>query len=339
LFYSIKRPIFLGRFFFYTGGTIKGFVTRIESKDYYILSEDESQIVRCSLKGKFKKDFNLKKDKLYLTDIVAVGDFVEYDLNEDGTGIIFSIQERENFLSRKAPKVKGSGFRGERLEQVIASNIDNFFIITSIFSPAFNNKVLDRFLVIGESAGLNCYIIINKEDLDQENLLAEWVDIYSKIGYKVIRTSAKKGTGIKELEDLFFNKKNILWGQSGVGKSSLLNAIFSHLNLKTKLISRFHDKGTHSTVTSTMFKVGENTFVIDTPGIRELDPYGIRKEDLSRYFIEFIPFIDNCRFNTCTHDHEPGCGVIEAVEHEEIFPERYDSYLRLLETIEQDINF
>jgi ribosome biogenesis GTPase / thiamine phosphate phosphatase len=281
----------------------------------------------------------MKKDKLYLTDIATVGDYVDYDLNDDGTGSIYSIDKRVNYISRKAPKIKGSSYRGERLEQIIASNIDNFFIITSIFAPEFNNKVIDRFLVVGESAKLNCFIVINKEDLDQENLLSDWEEIYSIIGYKVIRTSAKAGIGMDKLKNLFKGKKNILWGQSGVGKSSILNKIYPELNLKTKLVSTFNEKGTHSTVTSTMFKVAQTTFVIDTPGIREIDPYGIRKEDLGHYFREFIPYIEHCRFNTCTHKHEPECAVIRAVEEEEIFPERYDSYLKLLETVEQDIIF
>jgi ribosome biogenesis GTPase len=295
--------------------------------------------VRCSLKGKFKKDFNMKKDKLYLIDIAAVGDYVDYNMNDDGTGSIYSIEKRNNYISRKAPKIKGSSYRGERLEQIIASNIDNFFIITSIFAPEFNNKVIDRFLVVGESAKLNCFIVINKEDLDQGNLLSEWEEIYSIIGYKVIRTSAKVGIGIDKLKKLLAGKKNILWGQSGVGKSSLLNKVYPGLNLKTKLVSTFNEKGTHSTVTSTMFKVNQDTFVIDTPGIREIDPYGIRKENLGYYFREFLPYIKKCRFNTCTHFHEPECAVIRAVEDEEIYPERYDSYLKLLNTIEQDIIF
>jgi ribosome biogenesis GTPase len=281
----------------------------------------------------------MKKDKLYLIDIAAVGDTVDYNLNDDGTGSIYSIEKRNNYISRKAPKIKGSSYRGERLEQIIASNIDNFFIITSIFAPEFNNKVIDRFLVVGESAKLNCFIVINKEDLDQGNLLSEWEEIYSVIGYKVIRTSAKVGIGIDKLKKLFDGKKNILWGQSGVGKSSLLNKVYPGLNLKTKLVSTFNEKGTHSTVTSTMFKVDQDTFVIDTPGIREIDPYGIRKENLGYYFREFLPYIKKCRFNTCTHSHEPECAVIRAVEDEEIFPERYDSYLKLLDTVEQDIIF
>jgi ribosome biogenesis GTPase / thiamine phosphate phosphatase len=296
-------------------------------------------VVRCSLKGRFKKDFNMKRGKLYLTDIAAVGDYVEFNMNEDGTGSIHKIEDRRNYISRKSPKLKGSSYRGERLEQIIAANIDNFFIITSIFAPEFNNKVVDRFLVIGESAKLNCFVVINKEDLDQENLLSEWEDIYTSIGYKVIRTSVKTDIGLNELNNLFTGRKSILWGQSGVGKSSLLNKLFPYLNLKTKLVSLSSEKGTHSTVTSTMYKIADESFVVDTPGVREIDPYGIRKEDVGHYFKDFLPYIEHCRFNTCTHHHEPGCAVIRAVEEENIFPERYDSYLKLLETVEQDILF
>lgn len=134
-------------------------------------------------------------------------------------------------------------------------------------------------------------------------------------------------------------KKNLFWGQSGVGKSSILNLLYQNLNLKVGEISNYTSKGTHTTVTSTMIYVGNETYIIDTPGVREIDPFGIRKEDLSYYFIEFKSFITNCRFNTCTHLHEPGCAIISAVKNGEISEERYDSYLRILDTVEKDINF
>ncbi len=155
--------------------------------------------------------------------------------------------------------------------------------------------------------------------------------MYSEIGYKVIVTSKKTGTGLDELKRKLPGNKNLFWGQSGVGKSSILNAIYPQLNLKTGEISNYTSKGTHTTVTSNLFFVGENTFIIDTPGIR--------KEDLGHYFIEFADYINQCRFNTCTHQHEPGCAVVEAVNKGLITEERYDSYLRILETIEEDINF
>ncbi len=318
--------------------SIKGAVCRIESKDYYVFSSVSDETIRCSLKGKFKKDFRLKKDKLYQRDIAAVGDLVEFDLNDDGTGVIYKIFERRNYLSRKAPKIRGASYRGERLEQIIASNLDNLFIVASTFEPAFNNKVVDRLLVLGESARLNVFIVINKSDLGTEE--AEfWSELYRKIGYKVYLVSALYNSGTQDVFDQLRNKINLFLGHSGVGKSSLINVMFPHLKLKTGEISTFTEKGTHTTVTSVMIKVDESTYVLDSPGLREIEPYGIKKEDLGHYFIEFLPFINNCRFNTCTHFHEPGCAVIDAVEKEAVSRERYGSYLKMLETIEEDIIF
>lgn len=325
--------------FYFKGGFIKGLVSKIESKDYYVLPSGEDKLIRCSLRGKFKKDFSLKKDKLYHTDIVIVGDYVEFELNEDGSGVITKVEERKNYISRKAPRIRGAGFRGERLEQIIAANIDKFFIVSSITQPEFNNKVIDRFVVAGESSGLNIIIIINKIDLDDEKNFKSWEKLYKNIGYKVIPTSTISLAGIDELKNEVKGYKNLFWGHSGVGKSSLLNCMFPGLNLEVGEISSFTDKGKHKTVTSFLIKADENTYVIDTPGVREIDPFGIRKEDVSHYFIEFKPYADNCRFNTCTHYHEPGCEVVKAVENGEITYERYESYLRILETIQDDINY
>jgi ribosome biogenesis GTPase len=293
----------------------------------------------CSLRGKFKKDYALKKDKLFFTDFAAVGDCVEFEKNKDGSGVITKIDKRKNYISRKAPKIKGASYRGERLEQVIAANIDNLVIITSIHFPDFNNRVLDRFLVAAESSNINSLIVINKIDLDKNSIAGEWKKLYEEIGYKVFLTSAENAKGLSELEESILNKKNLFWGHSGVGKSSMLNKMFPHLNLKIGEVSDYSSKGKHTTVTANMIKVNENTFVIDTPGLREVDPYGIQKINLGHYFIEFESFISECKFNTCTHHHEPGCAVIDAVEKELISVERYDSYLRMLDTIEEDINF
>lgn len=279
----------------------------------------------------------MKKEKLYKTDIAAVGDFVEFEKNSDGTGVITEIFPRTNYISRKAPKIKGSGFRGERLEQIIAANIDNFILVTSVGNPPFNNKVVDRLLVTAESSHLHVIILVNKIDLEHQD--SEWFKLYRKIGYEVIETSAENGKGMNELNSLLKEKKNLLWGQSGVGKSSILNYLFPDLDLNVGRLSNYDMKGSHTTVTSVMLNVSENTFVIDTPGIREIDPYGIKKEFLSHYFLEFSPYINECRFNTCIHQHEPGCAIIEAVESEEITIERYESYLRILNTIEEDLHF
>ncbi len=254
-------------------------------------------------------------------------------------GVINTINERRNYLSRKAPKIKGATFRGERLEQIIASNIDLFFIVSSVDSPKFNNKVIDRFLVIAESSNIKPVIIINKSDIYYDKEVKFWEKLYKKIGYTLFVTSVDKGKNIDKLADLIKGKTSIFWGQSGVGKSSLINKLFPKLDLRIGDISDYTNKGRHTTVSVNLY-VGENsTCLIDTPGIREIDPFGIKKEDLSHYFIEFNEHRFNCKFNTCTHNHEPGCAIDKAVESGVISAERYNSYLNLLNTIEDDMLF
>lgn len=268
-----------------------------------------------------------------------MGDSVQFDFNKDGSGVISKIEKRINYISRKLPKVRGASYRGERLEQVVAANIDNVVVVTSIHRPDFNNRVLDRFLVAAESSKLNLIIVLNKIDLDESGNAEKWKNLYESIGYKFLLTSVESGFGIQKLIDELFDAKNLFWGHSGVGKSSLLNQMFPNLKFRTGEVSHSTSKGTHTTVTTVMRKVNPGTFIIDTPGLREVDPYGIRKSDLGHYFIEFSKYINECKFSTCTHHHEPGCSVIKAVEANLISAERYDSYLRLLDTIEDDINF
>lgn len=169
--------------------------------------------------------------------------------------------------------------------------------------------------------------------------MSKWKELYEEIGYKVIITSAVSKEGTDKLKNILPNKKTLFWGQSGVGKSSLINILFQGLNLKVGNISSSTQKGVHTTVTSIMIPIDEKTYIIDTPGVREIEPYGIRETDLGHYFPEFENFLSACKFNTCTHNHEPGCGIISAVENGEIAIERYDSYLRILNTIEEDIHF
>ncbi len=317
---------------------IKGLVYKIESKDYYLFNEGNNSI-RCSLRGKFQKDYNLKKDKLYEVDIVVVGDVVEYELNEDGTGVIEKILPRKNYISRKAPRIKGFGTRGERLEQKIASNVDNLVVVASCKNPKFNSRSIDRFIVAAESSHVNPFIIINKIDLDPEKTYEPFSAMYKEMGYSVFETSIKENIGFDDLKKNLEGKINLFWGQSGVGKSSILNKLFPDLQLKIGEISDFSSKGKHTTVTSLLIKIDENTIVIDTPGIREIDPYGIKEEDLGHYFKDFGPYINDCKFSTCTHHHEPGCAIIKEVENGNVNRERYISYLNILESIEDDMNF
>lgn len=225
------------------------------------------------------------------------------------------------------------------MEQIVAANVDNLIIVSSCQQPKFNNRTIDRFIVAAECSHINPIIVINKIDLDSDRQFAEWSDLYRAIGYKVVETSVHQNIGINELKNLLHGNANLFWGTSGVGKSSLLNLLYPGLCLKTGLISTATSKGKHTTVTSLMKKVDDKTFVIDTPGIREIDPYGIRKEDVGHYFKEFLEFIGGCKFNTCTHHHEPGCAVIDAVGKKLINGERYQSYLNIIDTVEEDINF
>lgn len=262
---------------------------------------------------------------------------MDFDVVKDGSGFIHSISGRKNYVSRKAPKIKGSSYRGERLEQVIASNIDLFHLVLSAKQPGFSNKQLDRILVMAESAGVEPVIIVNKADLDKDNEMLYWWDIYEPLGYRFHLVSALEKRNIDGIKNELENKVNLFWGPSGVGKSSILNFLYPQLNLKVGEISGFTNKGKHTTVTSIMEEVEKNTFIIDTPGVREIDPYGIKKEDLGHYFVEFDNFMLDCKFNTCTHTHEPECAVKEAVEKGEISKDRYDSYLAILESIEDDM--
>lgn len=335
---SLKERLIFKALLIYLEVGILGTVYKIESKDYY-LYDSLGKEIRCSLRGKFQKEFALKRDKLFAMDIAAVGDIVEYELNQDGTGVINEIHPRKNYISRKAPRIKGAGTRGERLEQIVASNIDNLVVVSSVESPKFNNRLIDRLIVVGESSHINLIIVVNKMDINSSSQIHDWSELYTKIGYQFIKTSVTEKEGIDELKDAMKGKVNLIWGQSGVGKSSLLNISYPSLKLKVGTISESTSKGKHTTVTSIIKNVGGNTFVIDTPGMREIDPYGIRKEDLGHYFIEFSQFAEKCKFNTCTHYHEPDCAVVFAVRNQQIHPERYQSYLNILGTIEDDMNF
>lgn len=182
-------------------------------------------------------------------------------------------------------------------------------------------------------------IIINKIDLLFDDKIQKLISLYTDIGYNVIPCSIISSEGIETIKNLTKGKINFFWGHSGVGKSSIINKIFPSLQLTVGEISKYSGKGKHTTVTVNMIPLEENTFIIDTPGVREIEPFGIRKEDLGHYFREFTDVINSCKFNTCTHFHEPGCAVESAVKNGLISELRYQSYLRMLNTIEDDIVF
>lgn len=314
---------------------MKGIVSRIESKDYYVLIDDNREI-RCSLRGKLKLEAEWKKEKLLYTDLVVVGDIVEFELNEDGTGIIEKIPERRNYLSRKAPFIKGVSEKGKRFEQIIAANIDYTFCVVSIDQPKFNNRVLDRMLVTAESCETTPIIIINKYDLMKKKKIDYWYELYKTLGYKVIRASVVTGQGMDKIKEIIQGKTSVFIGHSGVGKSSILNQLDPRINQKVGEVSDAWNKGRHTTVTARLFKLNDNTLVIDTPGVREIEPYGLTREDITHYFKEISLVSTKCKFNTCTHTHEPDCAVKKYVDKEIIPYERYESYLRLVETLDDE---
>lgn len=322
----------------FKGAAITGLLIRIEGQSHWVLREDDDSVIRCVLRGKFKHDLRLKRGKLLNTDVAVVGDTVDFDLIDGGEGVIHAVHTRKNFISRKAPKIKGASARGERLEQVIASNIDRLFIVGSFGSPPFNNRVVDRFLVIAESSDIQPVLVFNKTDLVEiPEELELWEELYTGLGYQVFKVSATQGFGIKELRAEVMGKKSLFWGHSGVGKSSILNALFPGLELATGDVSLYSQRGKHTTVIVNMNRINSNTFLVDTPGIREIAPFGIKKEDLAHYFVDLAGHLQGCKYKPCTHQHEPGCAVIEAVENEEISVDRYESYLRLLMNIEEDM--
>ncbi|MCX8010359.1 MAG: ribosome small subunit-dependent GTPase A, partial [Ignavibacteria bacterium] len=218
-----------------------GIVTRNESKDYYVLFNAEE--IRCSLRGKLKLEAEWKKDKFLYTDLVAVGDRVKFSFNEDGTGVIEELPERKNYLSRKAPKIKGISEKGRRFEQIIASNVDFTCCVTSILQPVFNNRALDRMIVTAESCQTEPIVIINKVDLDKRNKSQKWFELYKNLGYKTFLCSATKNIGTEELKEIMFGKTSVFIGHSGVGKSSLINSIDPEISQAVNEISEAWDKG------------------------------------------------------------------------------------------------
>jgi ribosome biogenesis GTPase len=258
--------------------------------------------------------------------LVAVGDRVWLVPDGRTGGKIERIDERKSVLSRQKPGAS------QLAEDVILANPDQALIVFSIAHPEPHLRMLDRFLVIAEFAEIPAIICVNKIDLADLDLAKAFFATYEQIGYRVIYASAETGMGIPELEELLTDRITVVTGPSGVGKSSLLNAIHPGLQLETGDLRDFLNKGKHTTRTAHLISMpfGKHTFVADTPGIRELGLYDIDPADMGFYFVEMEPYVHQCKFPNCTHDHEPGCAVRAAVEADEIDVARYDSYLRLM---------
>lgn len=270
----------------------------------------------------------LKKERRG-TDIVTVGDWVTISLAEDGMGIIEDVDERHSALSRTRTSARDRRRLAEDREQVLVANPDQVIFVFSIRKPRPSLRKLDRFLVVAEMNQLPAIICVNKVDLVKPDEAEAMFDLYVRIGYRVIYTSAKTGQGIDELRECLHDKISVLAGSSGVGKSSLLNAVEPGLGLKVREVSEATEKGMHTTRHAELFRLEMGGYVADTPGIRGLALFDVEPSELDAYFREIMPLVARCKFSDCTHRHEPGCAVRAAVEDGRIDPARYDSYLRL----------
>ena len=269
------------------------------------------------------------------TNPVAVGDHVRFesatdslsDISLKNPAQISEVLDRKNYLIRKSTNLS-------RQSHVIAANVDMAFAVVSLYFPEIKLPFLDRMLVTCEVYGIPVTIVLNKVDLYREEApqaVADFIDIYTNAGYRVVCTSARTGAGVDELRSLTCGNVCLFSGESGVGKSSLIKALDPSLDPKIGRISDVHLQGKHTTSLYEMYRLRTGGWVIDTPGLRGFGLVNLEKEEISRYFPEMLKISENCRFTPCTHTHEPGCAVKEAVEDGRISPERYSSYLGMIE--------
>jgi ribosome biogenesis GTPase / thiamine phosphate phosphatase len=277
---------------------------------WYTIKTVNGDFLECRIKGKFRMQ-GIKS-----TNPIAVGDIVDYDLEnttDETTGVIINIQDRKNYIVRKSVNLSHQ-------MHIIASNIDVVFLLVTINNPPTTTSFIDRFLVTAEAYGI-------------EQLYLQ--HIYTSIGYKCLRVSAKDGKGIEELKALMKDKVSMFSGHSGVGKSTLVNTLEPGLNLKTKQISESHAQGKHTTTFAEMFDLAFGAQIIDTPGIRGFGIVDMEKQEIGDYFPEFFALKEQCKFNNCLHKDEPHCAIKNALENDEIAWSRYKSYTQILEGDEE----
>ncbi|MBI3153692.1 MAG: ribosome small subunit-dependent GTPase A [Chloroflexi bacterium] len=298
--------------------TKHGLIIKAQSGFFWV--ETGEGLVICQLRGKLKQG----RAK---GDIAALGDHVRISVFGDGSGVVENVEERKQALVRLDPRPQGE------YQQVLLANADQVVFVFACANPNPKLRMLDRFLVIAEKQKIPPIIVANKIDLvDNASSPLSAKDIfglYEAIGYRVIYTSAKAETGLHELRGALKNKITALAGPSGVGKSSLLNALQPGLGLAVNEISSAMNKGRHTTVTRQMFALEDGGYVADTPGWKSLALWDTEPEEMDAYFPELRDLVPHCQFSDCTHRHEPGCAVLAALKENKIHPERYESYLRL----------
>lgn len=288
---------------------------------WYQVKTDDGRLIDCKIKGNFR----LKG--IRSTNPVAVGDRVDIVLNNEGTAFITSIDDRKNYIVRRSSNLS-------KQSHIIAANLDQCFLVVTVNYPETSTIFIDRFLATAEAYRVPVSLIFNKVDRyndDELRYLDGLVNLYEYIGYPCYKVSAVRGEGIDEIRSLLDHCVTLFSGNSGVGKSTLINAIHPDFQARTGEISEHHNKGMHTTTFSEMFEIGEEGYLIDTPGIKGFGTFDMSQEEVGHYFKEIFQYSAQCKYGNCTHVHEPGCAVRKAVEEHLISESRYLSYLNILE--------
>lgn len=304
---------------------MRGIIIKSTGSWYQVLDQESGKIYEARIRGKFKLI------KTRLTNPLAVGDFVEFSLEQDDIAWITKIEPRKNYLIRKAVNLSKEA-------HIIASNIDIGCILFTLKMPETSLGFLDRFLVCCEAYDIKPLILFNKADLlDQEELeyAEDIATVYQSIGYDSIFVSSVSELNMESLREILKDKTSVFFGHSGSGKSTLVNALNPEVNLKTGDISDIHLKGKHTTTFAQMHFWPFGGQVIDTPGVREFAMIDVEKEEIQHYFPEIFSISENCKFNNSLHINEPKCAVLDALEHEEILESRYATYIKLMEEAEE----
>lgn len=299
---------------------MKGLVIK-NTGSWYTVKADDGSVVESKIKG------NFRLRGIRSTNPVAVGDRVEIVCNAEGTAFITQIEDRRNYIVRKSQNLS-------KQSHIIAANVDQAFLMVTVSHPQTSTTFIDRFLASAEAYNVPVVLVFNKTDLftpEERHYQQMMVTLYETVGYVCREVSAVQGDGIDGLRALLSDRVTVLSGNSGVGKSTLINALVPGVNLRTAEISDAHDAGMHTTTFSEMIELPAGGYLIDTPGIKGFGTFDMEPEEISSYFKEIFQTSQHCRFSNCTHTHEPGCAVIEAVENHYIAASRYQSYLSMLE--------